>query len=349
MTTPNDKDTNDIFSPTAIIKIDGGKIRQLREAKGLTQLYVATVVGVTTDTVSRWENRRYPTIKKENGVKLAEALEASVEDILLEEKEETPGDVPTATPAESPQEIPPTESKPAPEVPPLQEPSYSQAEIRHIPENSPSLRRFAGRIIALLAVAGLLLWLAWSYYDRPAPVEIDARRILPRHVPPGKAFPVLIHVRPSQAAPPFSLIVKELVPEGCKALSGTPQYVKPNSGGTLKWIAKTEDEEVVFFYNAVAEPRDLGTSYDFAGEVTLSRPYEGTRTTGGNSRLTLAAFHWADTNQDYVIDDEEILTVYDTYGTFMDELGKEKDDLDAIWSGSGYAWDEKKRNYTILP
>ena len=66
----------------AMVKIDGTRVRAIREQKGLTQLYVATVVEVTTDTVSRWENKRYPTIKKENGLKLAEALEVDLSEIL---------------------------------------------------------------------------------------------------------------------------------------------------------------------------------------------------------------------------------------------------------------------------
>lgn len=65
-----------------MVKIDGAKIRQLRESKGLTQLFLATSVEVTTDTISRWENKRYPTIKRENGIKLAEALEVELDDIL---------------------------------------------------------------------------------------------------------------------------------------------------------------------------------------------------------------------------------------------------------------------------
>ena len=71
-----------------MVKIDGSKIRRIREEKGLTQLYIATAVEVTTDTVSRWENKRYPSIKKENGVKLAQALEVGLEDILETEADE---------------------------------------------------------------------------------------------------------------------------------------------------------------------------------------------------------------------------------------------------------------------
>ncbi|MEJ2269824.1 MAG: helix-turn-helix transcriptional regulator [Desulfobulbaceae bacterium] len=74
--------------PYQMVKIDGSKVRSLRESKGLTQLYIATVVEVTTDTISRWENKRYPSIKEENARKLAKALEVSLEEIL--EKEEEP-------------------------------------------------------------------------------------------------------------------------------------------------------------------------------------------------------------------------------------------------------------------
>ena len=74
---------NGVFSDSnQMIKIDGDKIRRLRESKGLTQLYLATYVGVTTDTISRWENKRYQTIKQSNAIKLAEALEVDLDVIL---------------------------------------------------------------------------------------------------------------------------------------------------------------------------------------------------------------------------------------------------------------------------
>ena len=63
--------------------LDASEIRRIRESQQLTQLYVSKVVGVTTDTISRWENNRYPTIRRENALKLAEALEVPLEDILL--------------------------------------------------------------------------------------------------------------------------------------------------------------------------------------------------------------------------------------------------------------------------
>ena len=81
--------SNSYSDPNTMAKIDGAKVRRLREEKGLTQLYLATFVGVTTDTVSRWENRRYQTVKQANALKLAEALEVTIEDILDQEEERT--------------------------------------------------------------------------------------------------------------------------------------------------------------------------------------------------------------------------------------------------------------------
>jgi transcriptional regulator with XRE-family HTH domain len=75
----------------ATVNIDGSAVRKIRETNKLTQLYVAKVVGVTTDTISRWENNRYPSIKRENVLRLAEALETDVENILQPPSlEETP-------------------------------------------------------------------------------------------------------------------------------------------------------------------------------------------------------------------------------------------------------------------
>src|SRR5512145_1266747 len=69
----------------ASVCLDGGILKRIREEKRLTQLYVASVVGVTTDTISRWENNRYPTIKRDNAEKVAMALEVPLEEILRQE------------------------------------------------------------------------------------------------------------------------------------------------------------------------------------------------------------------------------------------------------------------------
>ncbi len=66
------------------VRLDGSAIRRIREEQKLTQFYIAKVVGVTTDTVSRWENNRYPSVLRDNAMLLAEALEVEVDAILLD-------------------------------------------------------------------------------------------------------------------------------------------------------------------------------------------------------------------------------------------------------------------------
>jgi len=68
---------------TSKVQLDGSAIRQIREEQKLTQYYIAKVVGVTIDTVSRWENNRYPSVRRENALLLSEALGVPVESILL--------------------------------------------------------------------------------------------------------------------------------------------------------------------------------------------------------------------------------------------------------------------------
>ncbi len=68
----------------ATVRIDGSRVRSVREARGLTQLYVAEVVGVSVDTVSRWENNRTPTVRRENAEALAGALGVGLGEILAE-------------------------------------------------------------------------------------------------------------------------------------------------------------------------------------------------------------------------------------------------------------------------
>ena len=46
------------------VRVDGDAARRIRESKGLTQLYVAEVAGVSVDTVSRWENNRMPAVRR---------------------------------------------------------------------------------------------------------------------------------------------------------------------------------------------------------------------------------------------------------------------------------------------
>jgi len=298
-----------------MVRIDGGTIRRLRESRGLTQLYLSTVVGVTTDTISRWENRRYQSIKLENAEKLAQALEIPLEDILDKQ-----------CAAEAPL---PAEQKAAAELPP-----------RGVSLKSWLLPAGGG-----IALAAALLFLLLA--KEPPSGTVTAERILPPHVPPGQTFPVLIRLHPA-GRETVSLIIKETMPPGCKALGGSPAITSLDAReNTLKWIGRTEPDRPIHAYICqVPAGISLGETLFFNGAVTMKEG-GGDQPIGGAASLVVAPFHWADINRDNIIDDEEILSVYEQYAE-TEGLDVDQDLTDSIWAGSGYAWDGEQKRYLVL-
>jgi transcriptional regulator with XRE-family HTH domain len=281
--------------PYQMVKIDGSKVRSLRESKGLTQLYIATVVGVTTDTISRWENKRYPSIKEENAHKLAEALEVPLEQIL--EKEEEPASL-DDTPA--------------------------------ITASQPKIPRSNRILLWLLALSVvLLLPFIWYSFKQPAPITIFAIRLLP-----------------------FSLILKEMLPEGCEPIVSAPPFTSfDKKTGSLKWISRTTGLTTTFVYLAKKLGNESGAAHDgplrFNGSVTLRDKKSSETTIAGSLILPLAEYHWADANRDSRVEDAEILAVYDTFSA-LDNIKYDWQKVDEIWSGDGYYWDEGKQEYIIV-
>lgn len=314
-------DNNAYTSGIAMVKIDGSKVRRLRETRELTQLYVATVVGVTTDTISRWENRRYPTIKKENAVKLAEALEVTLEEIL---------------------EPPETDST-----------ADQERQQREDEENiKQGLRRFSDKkhllLLCLAIFAGAAILAGW-WYTITQEVNVTARRILPPHVTPGQPFPVIIEVT-AKSGNSFSLILKESVPPGCVILQGVPPFTAADSEtGSLKWIWKVQGNKTLFAYMTKTDPKiDAEAHLEFSGSLTLRKGQGLIKQIKGDEFIEPANFHWADTNKDSRINDDEILIFYDMLSSIEGfDFGQDK--IEEIWASSGYRWDEIQQQYIVLP
>jgi transcriptional regulator with XRE-family HTH domain len=330
-----------------MVNIDGAKIRRLREEKGLTQLYVATVVGVTTDTISRWENRRYPNIKKENAVKLAEALEIQMADII-DHGQPAPANEPPqpAEPAVQPETAP---ESAAPEASPPLEPAAQQTASATVPAAKQRLVSQAVLLSAaflLLALAGLAL--LWWHTANEGEAQVTAFRTLPDHATPGIPFPVVIEVTTS-ASSPFSLILKETLPQDCIPTQGKPQFVFQESDPpVLKWIGKITGEHAVYSYLAKLKPEaEMATVHRFAGGVTVRSDDNPSIPLSGNDSLQVSPFHWADNNSDGRIDDEELLSVYETYGG-IEGLHFGKKLIEEIWAAKGYRWNPETRSYEIL-
>ncbi len=301
-----------VLNKASVVKIDGPRVRELREALGLTQLYVATAVGVTTDTISRWENGRYPTIKKDNAERLAAALEVSLAEILEHEPQKKTETAETKRPGK---------------------------KLSRVPLLTIGL--------ACAAIIGILS--VFYLFNTGASIDITARRILPDHAAPGQIFPVLVKVKTDNTKP-LSFILREILPRQCRPLKAVPSYTTwDDNKRSLKWIYHSRDNEITFFYlgriNAVAP---LDSVLEFSGTVTVKKGKKKSRSVEGCKKLEIKPLHWADTNQDGQIDDEEILAVYEEFGEIKDaDFGL--DQIEAIWAGSGYKWDQKTKKLVIFP
>lgn len=301
-----------------MVKIDGPKVRGLREAKGLTQLYLATAVGVTTETISRWEHRRYPAIKSDNAEKLAAALEVELSEIL------DAGE----------QAVPLAVTAPATRLP-------SKAGGR---SRRPGPKLLLGLLVgSLLIIAG---WYVWS----SAAMEIKAVRILPAHTAPGQTFPVIVRLL-SDGNTNIPFIVRESVREPAVVASPQrPATVSAVDGGSqLKWISKLASQVEELAYILTSSGMEVGGTIHLHGTFTVRKFGGSAQLIGGRETIRLAPFHWADSNRDHRIDDQEILAVYEDYAALagLDDLGLSL--IEEIWFGSSYRWDQEKNIFVIIP
>jgi transcriptional regulator with XRE-family HTH domain len=296
------------------VAVDGSKIKNIREAKKLTQLYVANVVGVTTDTISRWENNRYPTIRRDNAEKLASALEVDLEEILRREE--------------------PTEEEPQMPLPPEQQPVPGRR-----------IRLLLASVVVLATVLVVLIALV-MFRQTGAPPVVE--RWLPRYGAPGEIIPVQIKVtRKESGARGF--IVKEQLPRGWHLVSAAPPAVA-GLGDTqeVKWLIPGGSGMVSISYTVrVAPTAELKSQAEFAGTIVVHTGVTRSEPIGGDRLMTVAGVHWADQNGDGRIDDNEIMPAY--YLTEeMKGLGLDWKEIEAIWSGKGYRWDQERREFVVI-
>ena len=289
------------------VAIDGAKVRIIRETNKLTQLYVANVVGVTTDTISRWENNRYPTIKRDNAEKLAMALDVELVEILKSEEN------PTAE-VETP-----------------------------LPHEKRLLR------MTLLLIGVVLLIVATAFIFRHLATHPVAIRKLPRFGAPGEVIPVQIKViRKSQDISGF--ILKERLPDGWRLIASSP----PAAAGSLslkevKWLVPPGSGQITISYAVQISPTAfLKTDAAFTGNtVSSSGGFSRTETVEGDRVVKVAGVHWADTNGDGRIDDDEIMPAY--YLTEeMKGLGLDWKTIETIWNARGYLWDRRKSGFMVV-
>lgn len=285
--------------------LDGAAVRRIREEKKLTQLYVAKVVGVTTDTISRWENNRYPSIKRENALRLAEALEAPVEDILQ-------GGTGVCTIPE--QSLPPR----------------------------PLIYRVLPILLVLFVLAAGYYYV--QHQQLPAD-SLLAERVLPGYAAPGSIIPVQVRLEAGAEMkgfilrehfpPGWKLIEASPPPSSLDNEEGTARWiVKPG-----------EDRRLIAYLVRVDSAAALGKEGIFNGEAIANPNGRNTPSpVAGATQLRIAPFQWADLNGDNIIDDAEMLQASDTVDS-MKGVHLNWRQLEEIWDAGGYRWDEEKEQF----
>jgi len=308
-----------VKSGIAMVRINGTRVRHLREEQELTQLYLATAVGVTTETISRWERKDAPTIKKENGLKLAESLGVSLEEILAPEEQ---------VPEESPESVLLTDQE---SVPSLAAPKTLKKKM----------------ILATALLLGVVFFFFFFSRSGNKITHLSARRIMPAHVVSGHPFPVIIEVA-SGSEKSSSLLVKEQLPTGSRVLRTVPLATVAENN-ILKWIDKNGSGERTFAYLAIFDAETgAEDSFSFNGSLLIRQSSRLEIPVNGRDRIRLLSFHWADSDRNNIIDDEELLAVYDDFGR-VDGLGIDVEEVESIWMGSGYRWDAEKTVFEIIP
>lgn len=285
--------------------LDSSEVKRLRETQQLTQLYVSKVVGVTTDTISRWENNRYPTIRRENAIRLAEALEVPLEAIL-------------------------------------QKPAVEEPLTTEVPEKRPHLL-FLWSLILLVVVVIAVLALTGKNPQLPPPVT--AQRLLPDYAAPDTAIPVQVKLTQRaegsgfilreyfpkgwkllQASPPASSLDN---------INGVARWI----------IKAGDQRDRIVYLVQVERSVKGGEQGQFQGEVIAGvEGSQAAVAVQGEDRVKVAGVHWADTDGNGRIDDAEMLqasyTVAEMEGVLIDW-----NELERLWDAGSYEWDLKKEKF----
>ena len=304
------------------ILLDGKRLRRLREQRKLTQLYLATVIEVSSETISRWENNRSPTVKRDNALKLAEVLEVPLEELVKS------ADVSSVEFSSLAGEQGGLESTPPPGV------------LR---------RRFLWQRWAATA-AGLLvlltLSLSWRLWSNSTPFTVSALRHLPRHCLPEQPFPIIIRLA---AAPKTgSFMLRENLPDKCILLASYPTSVNSHqTSPQLKWVVQAEQQPLTVVYLIQPQQMHPGEQILFSGSVVAGRRGSQEPPIEGEGVIEVSLFHWADENRDNRIDDYEMLSAYDLFPDGI-RPGIDMEEIKAIWAGRGYRWNQAHKKLEIF-
>ena len=310
------------FPPT--VCLDGAAVRRIREEKRLTQLYVAKVVGVTTDTISRWENNRYPTVRRENLFKLAEALESSAHllvkaDVFAEEG--------------------------------VEEGDHAEAVAPLLPQKTARRARpffYLGMTVLLLGALGFIFYrlLNLSADNLSAhPPDFTASRTLPSYAAPGMIIPVRLHLNVDDATKRY--IIREHFPPGWEVIEASPPASSiDNQDGMARWIVKQGEKSLLIVYLIRVDALSpLGMIARFRGEIIANLDEKNQSIASvGETEMKVAPFNWADLNGDSTIDDAEMLEASLAFEE-LEGVHLDWKDLESLWDAGQYRFDPAGRRF----
>jgi len=198
-----------------------------------------------------------------------------------------------------------------------------------------------GLAVMIPLVTGLMIM---KYRSGDHEINIESHRTLPAACAPGLAFPVVLRVRSGEETP---LLVQENVPANMEILASFPDSPR-RSDNTLKWFYPDASEQQMNGYLVAKAAGKYGTRFTFTDSVTVRRDKQQKAFTEGGNTLILKPIHWADTNADYRIDENELLAVYEDFEG-VPELKPTLDNIEKIRQGSGYHWNQSSKTLEILP
>lgn len=289
-------------SHTASVSIDGEAIRKIREGKRLTQLYVAKVVGVTTDTVSRWENNRYPTIRRDNALKLAEALEVELEEILK-------------------QHDPP-------------EPEVVAEEIVTPKKTWP--------MIVGLGVLLLIVVVVFFSRSSHQPPQILAKRYLSPYAAPGSRVLIRVHLSSDKPLKGMILREEYPVGWKLVASEPPASSLDNEVGKARWIFRNPQSQNIVAYLLEVPKGAAVASVVELTGELIANPDGQRTAISPESiGQMQVQPLHWADSNGNLIIEDLEILEVSDLLDE-TGQLYLDWDLLETLWDAGGYQWNAEK-------
>jgi hypothetical protein len=200
---------------------------------------------------------------------------------------------------------------------------------------------YFGLSAAMLVLFGGIA--AHFYLKETTLYQISAERIMPLSTLPNSPFPVVIEVRHS-GTEPISIIVKDMLSDGSEIIEVSPVQGSAVQAGEVKWIRKLQ-QTTRFSY--MAKISGDSSKHLFSGEISTSKN-EKTIKTMGIQAIEAGLFHWADSNSDNSISDQEILTVFDYYSG-IDDFTVDIEFIEKMWLGSSYSWDRSTQQIKISP